>query len=86
MQNYDFICQSPRFLALFCCFYVTFASLLQTFVWRNLKKILVTFAVEEERFPLHLDGAEVVEIVTGVGKTLAAKFLVLFLFGVPVNH
>lgn len=41
------------------------------------KKILVTFAVEEERFPLHLDGAEVVEIVTGVGKTLAATAVAL---------
>lgn len=41
------------------------------------KKILVTFAVGEERFPLHLDGAEVVEIVTGVGKTLAATAVAL---------
>lgn len=41
------------------------------------KKILVAFAVEGERFPLHLDGAEVVEIVTGVGKTLAATAMAL---------
>ena len=40
-------------------------------------KILVVFALEEEHVSLHLDGAEIVEIFTGVGKTQSATAVAL---------
>ncbi|MGN1236254.1 MAG: nucleosidase [Bacteroidaceae bacterium] len=42
-----------------------------------MKKILVVFALEEERFQINIKGVELTEIVTGVGKTQAAATVAL---------
>ena len=38
-------------------------------------KILIAYALKEEMVPLSIDGAEIVEVVTGIGKTQAAASL-----------
>ena len=38
-------------------------------------KILVAYALKEEMFPLDINGAEIVKVVTGMGKTQAAAML-----------
>ena len=40
-------------------------------------KILVVYAIAEEKFPLEIEGAELVEIFAGIGKTMAATSVAL---------